>query len=289
MLLKILILKLMTKQVKSFLVLFLLLASLGNAQDLSGEKKFEYSSYLYFKVNKKIYIDNFNLMCFDSRRHIFNFMQNDLTFNYKLTKRFILMFGDALYINNWSPQYNKAYPNKIYFGAIYFNRPTVGIKYKHNFTKKLELEQNITFQYFTPSMEKYNARITSGTKLTYDDKKWPLEFEPFAQMILYYYLNGEPMSYYNSDGSLDGYYSPNGLHRYRFRLGFKIKPVKAWKKFDLMLYVAGQKEFNLSGLGGHDINFSTPTQGLTDKQRTSLPFNDYSILGFQINYVFGTK
>ena len=281
---------LMIKLQSSFLLLFFLLFTSGSiAQDLTGEKKFEYSSYLYFKVNKKIYIDNFNLMCFDSRRHIFNFMQNDLTFNFKINKRLILMLGDAIYANNWSPQYLKAYPNKIAFGAIFFNRPTIGIKYKYNFTRKLELEENMTFQYFTPSMEKYHARITLGSKLTYDNKKWPLEFEPFTQIILYYYLGGEPMLYYSDDGSFDGYYSPNGLHRYRFRLGFKIKPVKAWKNLDLMLYVAGQKEYNIPWLGGHDINFSTPTQGLTDKQRTSLPFNDYSILGFQINYVFGKK
>lgn len=259
------------------------------AQDLSGEKKFEYSSYLYFRVNKKIYIDNFNLMCFDSRRHIFNFMQNDLTFNYKVTKKFILMLGDAIYVNNWSPQYLKAYRNDISLGAIYFHRPTVGVKYKFNFNKKLELEENITFQYFTPSMEKYHARVTLGSKLTYDNKKWPLEFEPFAQMILYYYLNGEPISYYNSDNTLDGYYSPNGLHRYRYRLGFKIKPIKAFNKLDLMLYVAGQKEFNLPGLGGHNINYSSPKNSMTDKQKVNLPFNDYSILGFQINYVFDKK
>ncbi len=280
--------KIVKRSVLSLLLIFLVFSQL-TAQDLSGEKKFEYSSYLYFKVNKKIYIDNFNLMCFDSRRHIFNFMQNDLTFNYKVTKTFILMFGDAIYINNWSPQYLKAYRNQISLGAIYFHRPTIGAKYKFNFTKRLELEENVTFQYFTPSMEKYHSRITLGSKLSYDNRKWPLEFEPFAQMILYYYLNGEPINYYNSEGGLDGYYSPNGLHRYRYRLGFKIKPVKAWKKFDLMLYVAGQKEFNLPGLGGHNINYTTPTKDLADKQSTSLPFNDYSILGFQLNHVFGTK
>ncbi len=280
--------KIVKRSVLSLLFIFLVFSQL-TAQDLSGEKKFEYSSYLYFRVNKKSYIDNFNLMCFDSRRHIFNFMQNDLTFNYKVTKKFILMFGDAIYINNWSPQYLKAYRNQISLGAIYFHRPTIGVKYKFNFSKKLELEENITFQYFTPSMEKYHARITLGSKLSYDNKKWPLEFEPFAQMIMYYYLNGEPMSYYNSDGTFDGYYSPNGLHRYRYRLGFKIKPIKAWKKFDLMLYVAGQKEFNLPGLGGHNINYATPTKGINERQKTNLPFNDYSILGFQINYVFDKK
>ena len=283
---------LMTKTVKrsvlSLLFIFLVFSQL-TAQDLSGEKKFEYSSYLYFRVNKKSYIDNFNLMCFDSRRHIFNFMQNDLTFNYKVTKKFILMFGDAIYINNWSPQYLKAYRNQISLGAIYFHRPTIGVKYKINFSKKLELEENVTFQYFTPSMEKYHARITLGSKITYDNKKWPLEFEPFAQMIMYYYLNGEPMSYYNSDGTFDGYYSPNGLHRYRYRLGFKFKPIKTLKKLDLMMYVAGQKEFNLPGLGGHNINFATPTQGINERQKMNLPFNDYSILGFQINYVFDKK
>lgn len=276
-------------QVSYSFILWLLFSSICNAQDLSGEKKFEYSSYLYFKVNKKIYIDNFNLMCFDTRHHNFNFMQNDLTFNYKINKRLILMLGNAIYINNWSPQYLKAYRNDISFGAIYFNRPTAGIKYKHNFTKKLELEENMTFQYFTPSMEKYHARITLGSKLTYDNKKWPLEFEPFGQMILYYYLNGEPISYYNADNIFAGYYSPNGLHRYRYRLGFKIKPIKAWKNMDLMLYLAGQKEFNIPFLGGHNINYSTTADSYTSKQRVLMPFNDYSIFGFQINYVFGTK
>lgn len=97
------------------------------------------------------------------------------------------------------------------------------------------------------------------------------------------------MMYYNDDGSYDGYYSPNGLHRYRYCLGFKIKTVKAWKKMDLMLYFAGQKEFNIPWLGGHNLNYSLNANSLTDKQRVLLPFNDYSIAGFQINYVFGTK
>lgn len=271
------------------ILLLLLFHTSYFAQDINGEKKFEYSSYLYFKVNKKIYIDNFNLMCFDSRRHIFNFMQNDLTLNYKLTKKFILMLGDALYINNWSSQYIQAYRNKIYFGAIYFNRPTIGLKYKFSFTKKLELEENITYQYFTPSMEKYHSRMTLGSKLSYDNKKWPLEFEPFAQMILYYYLGGESLIYYNTIGDIDGFYAPNGLHRYRYRIGFKIKPFAVLKKMDLMLYVAGQKEFNMPGLGGHNINYSIPSNSIYDKQKVNLPFNDYSILGFQINYVFDNK
>jgi hypothetical protein len=216
-------------------------------------------------------------------------MQNDLSLNYKLTKKFILLVGDALYINNWSPQYLKAYNNDISLGAIYFHRPTVGLKYKFNFTKQLELEEAVTFQYFTPSMEKYHSRLTLASKLTYDNKKWPLKFEPFGQMILYYYLNGEPQLYYDDLGSYNGYFSPNGLHRYRFRVGFKIKPFKALPKFDFMLYYAGQKEFNLTGLGGHEINYTRPNVPNDVKQTTVLPFNSYHILGTQLNYVFDSS
>ncbi len=257
------------------------------SQDLNDEKKFEYSSYLYFRLNKKMYIDNFNLSCFDSRRHIFNFMQNDLSLNIKLTKKAILLIGDALYINNWSPQYLKAYNNDIALGAIYFHRPTIGMKYKFSFTKKLELEETFTYQYFTPSMEKYHSRLVLGSKISYDNKRWPLEFEPFAQMILYYYLNGSPQLYYDQAGNYDGYYSPNGFHRYRFRIGFKFKPFKNnLPKFDFMLYYAGQNEFNVPLLGGHPINFTRENVPINVKQTTILPYNSYHILGAQINYVF---
>lgn len=76
------------------------------------------------------------------------------------------------------------------------------------------------------------------------------------------------------------------MHRYRFRVGFKIKPINALPKFDLMFYYAGQKEFNVPALGGHDINYSRPNVPNDIKQKTILPFNSYHILGVQLNYVF---
>ncbi len=267
------------------------------AQDLTNSKKFEYSTYLYFRVNKKSYIDNFNLTCFDSKHHQYAFMQNDIIYNYKKTKKLTLILGYAFYLNKWSavyhsnlPIYQNAYSSRISsFGTIMFHRPTIGFKYKFFLTKKLRLEESLTYQCFIPSMEKYQSRLVLGSKLTYDNKKLPLEFEPFAQMIYYYYLNGEPSIYYDENGNYQGYYSPNGLHRYRFRLGFKIKPFKSIPKFDFMLYLAGQREFNFRYLGGHDINTSRPNVPMTQKQNVNYAYNSYGILGIQLNYVFDKK
>ena len=274
--------------IKKILFLYLLSSTLFiSAQDLTDELKIEYSSYLYFRVNKKMYIDNFNLSCFSAAHHNYNFMQNETNFNYKITKKFILLLGDAIYLNKWTPSYQYAYNTDINpLGTILFHRPTLGFRFKFEPFKYGEFEETMTYQFFTPSLEKYQSRITFGSKFSYDNPNSFLGFEPFTQIIYYYYLNGEPVPYYNENGYYDGYYSPNGLHRYRFRLGFKIKPSAVWDKFDFMLYFAAQKEFNALWLGGHPLNYARANQPIDTKQKTYLPYNNYNIVGIQVNYVF---
>ncbi len=258
-----------------------------NAQDLLQGNKNWYSTYLFCKLNKRFFLDDYLLVGFDTQGHKFSFVQNDLALNYKLTSKLTTFVGVANYIYKWQPTYNGVYDIPVSrIGTISFLRASVGFKYKSHFLKNFEMDQSLAFQSYYPSLEKYQSRIAYSNQISYARKKTPWSLSPFAQVGLYYYLNGIPSIYYDNDGQMSGYYSADGLHRMRLKFGLKMKPFKNHSNFGVILYYCVQKEFNFNKLGGHLLNTSRNLP-ISEKQTIVYPFNNYNIYGVQLNYIFG--
>jgi hypothetical protein len=267
------------------LLTFLLNCTTVTSQDLTQDQKIWYSTYLFFKINKKMYVDDYLLNGYDANKHTFSFIQNDLTFHYKLKKNFSAYVGFANYFYKWNSSYNRSYSGSISkLGTMSFFRGSLGLKYKFTFLKKFEMDQTLGFQAYYPSLDKYQSRIIYNNQISFSHKKLPLNLTPYAQIGLFYYLNGRPTLYYNDEGDFEGYYSPNGLHRVRYKFGIKFKPIKGNTKFGVSLYYSIQKEFNTDILGGHALNASRRTN-METQQEIDNPFNNYNILGIQLNFI----
>lgn len=256
------------------------------AQDLTQDQKIWYSSYVLLKINKKIYLDNYLLNGYNAEGHKFSFIQNDFALNYKFSKKFIAFVGVANYFYKWSSIYNQSYSGSISkMGTISYIRGSVGLKFKFHFLKNFEMDQSIGFQSYYPSLEKYQSRIVYNNQISFSHKKLPLKLTPYAQIGLFYYLNGTPSLYYTNQGEYDGYYSSTGLHRMRVKLGVKMKPIKSNDHFGVSIYYCFQNEFNLNSLGGHPLNTSRNVPNVSS-QTIIYPFNNYNIVGVQFNYIF---
>lgn len=256
------------------------------SQDLSQDQKLWYSSYLYFKLNNKFFVDDYILNGYNAQGHSFSFVQNDLNLNYRITKKMTVFTGMANYIYQWNSIYNQSYAGPISrLGTISYLRGNIGLKFKCKIFKTFEMDQSLAFQTYYPSLEKYQSRVSYSNQLSFVKKGTPLSFSPFVQMGLFYYLNGIPSIYYDKDGNYEGYYSSNGIHRIRLKFGLKMKPFKKQDKFGMVLYYCIQKEININGFGGHDLNTSRPAP-ITTPQTINYPFNNYNILGVQFNFIF---
>lgn len=258
------------------------------SQDVLDGSKVWYSSYLYHKLNKKIYIDDYLLVSFNALQHSFSFLQNDLSINYELSKKSAIYFTYSRAMYNWTPAYKDLYVQPITsFNTIDFNRLAIGGKYDIKFKKYWKLDQDLSAQFYFPQLEKYQSRFTYDVKIAFKSKKMPLQLSPFITESIFYYQNGIPTFYYNEDGSLGDYKSPNGFHRIRTKFGLSFHPVKTIKKLGVIVYYSMQKEFNIPGLG-NDLNISSPgnsgdVQKVTLPQRVIYPFNDYNVFGIQLN------
>lgn len=271
---------------KYILILLLLISLNTHSQDLLDGNKIWYSSYLHKKVNQRFYISDYTLMGFNGRAHSFSFFQNDIALNYRQNRflSFVFMYSFSTY--NWISSYKNTYKQPItFFNTINFNRLALGVNYDFHINKQLKLKQYLTFQFYIPRLEKYQARIKYDARLSYQLKESKHRIKPFIIQSYFYYLNGRPNLYYNADGSIDKYASPNGIHRSRTKLGISFRPLKNVKKLYLVPYFTIQKEFNIKNFG-NDLNILQPSSlsSTLSPTRTVIPFNSYNIYGIQINY-----
>ena len=261
-------------------------------QDLLLGNKIWYGSYVYQKISNKFFFDAYLLYSFDAFNHTFSFNQNDLSINYKLNSKQSIYAGYTQSFYKWQPFYNKYNKTISPLQTISFNRVFVGYKYRLNIFPQLRLRNNFGSQYYFTQLEKYQFRFSYKGKLYWLNKNWPMKLKPFTQVSLYYYQNGIPIIYYDNQGNISSFKSPNGLHRYRLKFGISLKPVKKIKQLGITVYYAIQREFNLKGFG-NDLNVVRP--GTTNDIVYSFtpqvsgvknPFNNFNIFGFQINFIF---
>ncbi len=278
---------------KTLFVLIILYAFLQNvfSQDLLSGNKIWYSTYINYKLNKRLFIDAYLLNGFDAIPHSFSFNQNDFAINYKINKKQTAYFGYTQSFYKWQPYYDKYDKFISVFHTISFNRLFAGFKYKLNIFSHFKMQNDIGAQYYLTQLEKYQIRFTDKAKIYWYNKNWPMKIVPSVQLSVYYYQSGIPLVYYNDLGNIISFKSPNGLHRYRVKFGFSFKPFKSFNQLGIKLYYAIQREFNIKGFG-NDLNVIRPGT-ITDilypytpsPYGVKYPFNNFKIFGVQINFI----
>ncbi|MFH1319705.1 MAG: hypothetical protein ABII90_03515 [Bacteroidota bacterium] len=281
----------MSKKITATIIILFIFSNIYGQDTFSGSKIWN-SLYFSKDINKKYSVRLFSLFGFDNAPMSFSFNQNNLSLAYKISKKHSVSAGYTQYFYRWSPYYDKYNRNINSLGTISFNRVFAGYTYKIKILPVLRVKQSLDAQFFFQQLDKYQTRFLYGGKIYLYKKDWILKFSPFFQYVIYYYLNGVPAIYYDNSGNVSTYRSPNGFHRYRFKIGFSCKPMKKFKNLGLVFYYAVQNEFNLSGFG-NDLNVIRPgsikdivypyTPSLSGVEN---PFNHLKIIGFQLNFVF---
>ncbi len=265
-------------------ILTLPLVSHGQEGDVTNEIKPFYSVYLNKKINYRWSVDIYSLAAMKSMSHDFWLAQFNLGAKYKINRFYTFGFGYGISLYKYSIWWDSHYPQKPNFlNTVTFHTISAEIRRNDNLGRSLRLSNRLIVQQYIPRFEKYQTRIQYNVKLSYRRGNLPIALKPFVQGALYFYLNGEPISYYDDNFNLVEVAPPNGFHRYRVRFGTSFRPVPKYKKLSIVLYFALNREFNFSWLG-KDINVPNPPQN--GVIYTSYQFNNYNILGAQVNYFF---
>ncbi|MEM9024049.1 MAG: hypothetical protein AAGB22_09925 [Bacteroidota bacterium] len=240
-----------------------------------------YSVYLHKKINHRWSVDNFNLLATRSTSHDFWLTQINVGVNYRIDRFYTLSFGYGQSFYQWSPWWRRRYDREAgALNLVNFHTFSLSLRRTDRIGQHLALTNRVIVQQYLPRFEKYQTRFQYNVKLKYRKRNLPGQLRPFVQGAIYYYLNGVPLEYWEEEGEDVALASPNGLHRYRVRVGATFRPVPSLKRLSFMVFYGVNKEFNLSGFG-RPINYA-PEEG----DRPQYPFNNFTFAGIQLNYFF---
>jgi hypothetical protein len=259
-------------------------SAMAQADSPTGEKVW-YSFYVSKKINNRWSVDNMSLLGMRSYKHDFWFFENSIGADFKINRLLSISGGYAIYMYKYSTWWDSHYSQKpSSLNTINFHSAFFSIQRNLEIGKNLVLSNELTAQYFIPKFEKYQTRFHYNIKLKYNGRNLPLRMKPFVEGAIYYYLNGVAINYYDQSYNVTSSASPNGLHRFRGKLGFNFSPLSTNNKLSFTLYYGVNREFNIKGLG-NEINVEHPS-ATTGKILTKYPFNNYNILSLQLNYRF---
>lgn len=276
---------------KVIITLFVLLCMHWGAisqTDTSNELKPFYALYIKKKINFRWSVDLYALTAMKSMKQNFWLSQYNLGVNYKINRFYEASLGYSTSFYGYGNEkwWKEHYPNinANTFGTATFQALSLRIKRDNNIGRKFRLSNRVILQHYFPRFEKYQTRIQYNAKFSYRKRDLPVSIRPFAQGAIYYYLNGVPIDYFDTNLNFLKNSSPNGFHRYRIKLGATLVPIPSVKKLTFVVYYAINREFNL-GSFGNNLNTPRPSTSGTGIF-TSYQFNNYNIFGTQINYIF---
>lgn len=261
-------------------VFFCQMSLLYGQVDAPNEGKAWYGLSLSKKLNSRWSLQNFSLLGTRSFRHDFWFFQNDLAVHFNVNRlvRVSLGYGHTLY--RYSSWWRRHYPQQPNFmNALSFHSLSAAIERRWDIGRKFRLTNDLIIRYYVPRFEKYETRLHYTVRFGYRKRDLPLGMKPFLQGAVYYYLNGEKTNYYDENFNRTSYASPDGVHRFRGKVGLNFRPAKEARGFSITLYYGINREFNMKG-AGKDLNVTHPSA----TGRTLLitnPFNNYDIAGLQ--------
>jgi len=267
----------------AILSITLMTSVLGQVDSSSPEVRPWYSVYINKKINHRWSVDGFSLLAMRSMKQDFWLTQFSLGANYRVDRFWTVSvaYGHSRYKHTgrwWDRNYPNLEPG--IFGTVAFQSLGVTLRRTDRISKKLRLSNRIAAIKYFPRFQKFGTRIQLTSQLNYVKRDLPFGVRPFVSGVLYYYLDGVPVNYYDEEFEVIDVASPDGLHRYRIRFGVNFRPVPSVKRLSMNIYYGINREFNGSG---NDINFLRPSSS-GERFFTTYPFNNYNILGVQANY-----
>ncbi len=253
---------------KIFLIITLSLSCIIYAQINETENQMLWTTLsVSKKINSKFNISYLQLHSVNLNTSKLNFIQSELSFNYKLNKTLTSTIS-------YSPTFSI---DTVSGNQLAYHRMSTKIKLKTKITKRFSMKNSMVAEFHFTERSKWKQRFYYRLDLEYkNNRKMPWKMRPFISQKLYYYYNGKLLQYYDDLGNKTDLKSPNGLHAYRIKTGVKLYPVK---KLSFAVYYQKQKEFNTDLFGSSDINNLNTSSG---KIRRS--FYDFSVFGISCNY-----
>jgi hypothetical protein len=200
------------------------------------------------------------------------FAQGDLKFYYRPNKVVTLGLSYKpmfIFGSNNITRYDRAYAEVVLRHYIW----------------KIRVKQTIFGEGFFPNLPKYRYRFCYGLNVYSPKQFTQIKLTPFIKGEVYYYLGGDPVSYYGYDENQDAYLlaknSPNDFHRFRFVAGVTSKPLSFMRVTFYYLY---QREFNTPFTENRGLNIQSKNQNFY-----KIPFNNFHTLGFEIEFVVKNK
>ncbi|MEO5602577.1 MAG: hypothetical protein ABIR06_16765 [Cyclobacteriaceae bacterium] len=250
----------------------------------NGEKVW-YAIYLHKKISARWSIDNLSLAGMRSLQHDFWFFQNNLGLNFKINRLLSISAGYGHSLYAYSPWWDDHYQQKPNFlNTVSFHSMLFSLQRKTEIGRKFQLNNELIVQYYIPKFEKYETRFHYTVRFSYRKRNLPLGLTPSLEGGVYYYLNGVKTNYYDKDFNIISYASPDGIHRFRGKVGINLVPIKELRNLSVTLYYGINREFNLKGFG-NNLNIEHPSRS-GNRTLTTYPFNNYYIFGCQLNYSF---
>ena len=248
------------------IILFvLILTRLGKTQDISNDFKSYHTLTLQYKLDKKNRLSLAYTGINDITPYDYNYAQFGLRYRRRLKgKRYINAKLD--YISVKQSAMNVFKP---------FYRMSMGYIVNHR-VKKFLLSNAIYGELFLPRFNKYQMRYIYNLDITY---KWDMtdwRIRPYMKFKLYYYSRGNYLNYYSDEGDLVARKAPNDIHRWRWHMGFKLKPSK---RFYVTLSYFWNEEFNAKINRNSEINIYN-----RNKTGVRFPFNSYGALALAMTY-----
>ena len=271
---------------KTVLIVFsflLLTSAAGQVDSGTPEVRPWYSIYINKKVNHQWSVDGFSLLAMRSMKQDFWLTQFSLGTNYRIDRFWTISlgYGHSRYKHTgrwWERNYPNLEPG--IFNTVAFHSLGVTLRRTDPIAQKLRLSNRVAVIKYFPRFQKFGTRIQLTSQLNYVKRDLPFGIRPFVSGAIYYYIGGVPVNYYDEDFEIVNVASPDGFHRYRIRLGVNFRPVPSNRRLSMNMYYGINREFNGSG---NDLNFLRPSSN-GERFFTTYPFNDYNILGVQVNY-----
>jgi len=250
------------------LILLIFFIKLTNAQINETEKQMLWTTIsLSKKINKKVKINYLQLHSVEMNTFKFNFIQPELSFNYKLKKKLTTSIS-------YSPTFSL---DGVTGNQLVYHRISGKIKLRTKLIKRIYMSNSFVGEHHFTQRSKWKQRFYYRLDLEYkNNRKLPWKMKPFLSQKLYWYQNGRVLQYYDVAGDKTVLQSPNGLHAYRLKLGLKFYPIKKW---NFTIYYLKQKEFNSSFLNTKEINSFNPNTGNIRRS-----FYDFKVFGLNLNY-----
>ena len=222
---------------------------------------------VYTKLNRRLSANLGQVYGFSTSPYQRQYVQSGFSLSYRINNK--LRFSSGFRLSPSQRAGVTVYKNRVY-GALSL-RSKWGYWRVSN-SLRFEKHNQVERRYAARLIYSFYIRPKSSIKII------GLKFMPFFSSQLFYNIGGNPISQYNEAGDRVGRYSPEGLHRFRSRLGFYVKPVK---RLRFTFYIMMQEEFNtpMATKNYRAINVTNPETG-----RITRAFNNKYVMGVSLKY-----